>query len=55
MHFIMLYCFYINCLMNIVKKNHSCNLLSYFNDKITIIMRKLIMIAQIKHRRKYNK
>ena len=43
MHFIMLYCFYINYIMKILKK-HSCNLLSYFNNKITFIVLKLISV-----------
>jgi len=35
--------------MKILKNKHSCNLLSYFSNKITFIVPKLIMIAQIKH------
>ena len=49
MHFTILYCFFMNSLMKILKNKHSCNLLAYFNDKITFIVPKLIMIVQIKH------
>jgi len=48
MHFIMLYCFYIDCSMKILKNKHSCNVLLDLNNKIhvTFIVPKLIMIAQ---------
>ena len=53
MHFIMLYCFYIDCLMKILKNKHSCNVLLDFNNKITFIVPKLIIhvIAQSHIRR----
>jgi len=53
MHFIMLYCFYIDCSMKILKNKHSCNVLLDFNNKIhvTFIVPKLIMIAQSHIRR----
>jgi len=51
MHFIMLYCFYKDCLMKILKNKHSCNVSLDFNNKITFIVPKLIMIAQSHIRR----
>ena len=30
----MLYCFYIDCLMKVLKNKHSCNVLLDFNNKI---------------------
>ena len=46
MHSIMLYCFYIDCSMKILKNKHSCNVLLDFNNKITFIVPKLVIIAQ---------